>query len=481
MADEGILRELVHKIGFNVDLTGLKKYDDTVKGANTRIDGMIGKAGAFTNALGGFAKKMVLPLEVFSLNAVRARINQERLQAAWGGMLHSMPVGIAYFQKLNDVVEKTQFNRAEIQEYGKELFKLKVPVNDIIPRIKMFSDIAAGTGQEAGALMTEWAEARLNPIMRGRMLQRMMLQGAVSDADLRKAGLDPRLVRREGGMGRIGMGTFDKIFNAMYESNQGMAEKLSDTMGKNLENIKDHFSDLSSAFGEMIAGTFHLNTAFKIIGLQLKIWTLELKMAPQWLKTSLGIGGGLLAAAGLVKSFTILSNVIGGLSGVAGVSGTVATFGSSLAGLTAVLLPLTAGVLAAYLLLSGAKNKEDKIDAAAAANATKTKRLQSLHTGIMEAEKSGDTAKVERLKGMYANVAGGKVLENYNAMQKLNAPVSAESYAVNKRIGGPSITINDYSHVTLPPGTTEQHKKILTDHKTALLQHIVTSLQAATP
>ena len=180
------------------------------------------------------------------------------------------------------------------------MFRLKTPIDDIIPQLKRFSDIAAGTGQDAATMMTEYAEAKLNPMMRGRMLQRLMREGVVSEAELRQAGINPLLMKREGGLDRLGMQPFDKIFGNLAQKNMGKAAELADNLGKNTEGFWDSLTKVRETLGEVFEKVLHLNGILKG-GAKFFGWLSEtIQKMPGWLKMiAVGVGA-LLAAIGPV-------------------------------------------------------------------------------------------------------------------------------------------------------------------------------------
>jgi hypothetical protein len=212
--------------------------------------------------------------------------------------------------------------------------------------IKRFADIAAGTGQDAGAMMEEYAQARLNPIMRGRVLQRLMREGVVSEADLRRAGVDPRLMRREGGLDRLGMGSLDKIFNDLATKNMGKSAELANQLGKNFKNFWESLTKVREAIGGVIEKTMHLNGILKAGTATFQLVSSFIERMPQsWKNWAVGIGTVLAVAGPAVLVMAGLSKAVLGLSKAFtffSLNPIVVEIGLIIAGLVSVLLLMRA-------------------------------------------------------------------------------------------------------------------------------------------
>ena len=267
---EGItLREFVHKIGFAVSLDGLNAYEKSSQRVDEKIDKMIGGAQKLIGRLESMGKqlsmKLTLPITALAGVSIAARVSQERVQAYWGGLLGGMDKGVEFVRLLKETAEglPEAFTPEVVDEYARSLKRLQTPVNQIIPMIKKFADIEAGTGQNAGEMMNEYAQAKLNPMMRGRVLQRLMREGVVSEADLRKVGLNPLLMRREGGIDRLSMKPLDLVFNNLALKNMGKAAEQSATLGKNFKNFWESLTKVRESIGAVIEKSLHLNGILK--------------------------------------------------------------------------------------------------------------------------------------------------------------------------------------------------------------------------
>ena len=175
-----VLQEFIHKIGFAVSLDGLNAYEKSLQRVDEKMESMYSGANKLLGRLETMGKqlsmKLTLPITALAGVSIAARVKQEEMQRSWGVLLGNMGEGIEFTKKMRELSEHTQFDHDQIDQYGKSLKQLQVPTKEIIPMIKRFADIAAGTGQDAGEMMSEYAMARHDPYIRGRILQRLYKQ-----------------------------------------------------------------------------------------------------------------------------------------------------------------------------------------------------------------------------------------------------------------------------------------------------------------
>ena len=369
------VRELVHKIGFAVDFGAYDRANDKFNQVNKTVDTAVSKLEGYFTKMEAFGKKMsmafTLPITGIATVSVAARVNQEALETKWGVLLGSMKRGIEFNRQLRELSEHTHFTPEAIDQYAASLKRLQVPVGQIIPMIKKFSDIGAGTGQNAGEMMDEYAQARLNPIMRGMMLRRLMLQGAISQADIQKAGLEPRRLRQEGAMGMIGMSTFDAVFNAMYARNAGKSQALADQLGKNLERFWFGITRIREEIGKVIEKTLHLNTFLKAGAEVFSAWADKIEHMPAGLQRVLVLGGALVAIVGpAVLMFAKIGSMIMGISKAL----VLLSFNPMTLEIMAVIVALTA----VFLLIYKIKRMMDRSKEIGDYNALPAEKRQSM-------------------------------------------------------------------------------------------------------
>ena len=447
------LQEFVHKIGFAVSLDGLNAYEKSLQRVDEKMEQMYGGAEKLIGRLESMGKqlsmKLTLPITALAGVSVAARVNQEQMQTEWGVLLGGMDKGIEFTKQMRELSKHTQFDFEQVDQYGKALKRLQTPTKEIIPMIKRFSDIAAGTGQDAGEMMQEYAQARLNPIMRGRVLQRLMHEGVVSEDDLRKAGLNPLLMRREGGLDRLGMQPLARIFNQLALKNMGKAAELAGTLGKNMKNFWEGLTQVREATGGVIEKTTHLKDLLKSgtgIFERLANWITHMPPDLQKITVGLGVllavlGPGMLIISGIAKGIMALRMAL-----------TVLALNPLTLELGALLV--VAGAL--FLLLYKIKRMHDKAKESGEYWSMPRDKREAMDAANQE-EMSKKAAMARGITYSPSKSQMSIVMPKYTGYNVIPVqPLALQG-------GGAPVVLNMTNTVTLPPGTTEQHATIVKD------------------
>ena len=184
------IRELITKIGFVVDERGLDIYDKAIGRIYDKTDGLYKNLSRAADGITNIGQKMSMyisaPLAALATVSVMAKVKLEDLQNEWGVMLNSQEKGIDFTRQMMDLEEKTPYNTEQIAGYAKELHSMGVQTDKILPRMKMFMDIAAGTGLDAGFLMETMQMITNIGYATGRQLKHLIMSGAIDRKELGK-------------------------------------------------------------------------------------------------------------------------------------------------------------------------------------------------------------------------------------------------------------------------------------------------------
>ena len=436
------LREFVTSLGFVVNLEGLNAYEKSLQRLDEKAEQMYGGADKLIKRMEDMGKslsmKLTLPITALGAVAVEARVKQEEIQTRWGVMLGSLQQGIEFQKQLRELSERTIYKTDQIDEYAMALKGLRVPVDQIIPRIKMFTDIAAGTGQDSGALMQEWAEARLNPIMRGRMLRRLMISGTIDEKTMRANGIDPRLLAQEGRTEMIGQGVFDNIFRQLYRKNAGKGEAAANNLGKNLERFWTGLTKIRESIGKMIEVGGHLN---KILSLAGKLFGAVADLID---KIPKGLG---FMVVGFAALFAALGPGMVLISQFAKMF-----FGAQKVMMLFTLNPLTLEILGFVAALAAAIFLWNQFMVQIKKNKIAEKKETAFFKG------GGNVNQFRNPRGI-ASDATSYTPDFYNKV-RVGAPYGKSNMSGLLGQGNININVNNPS-VNLPPGSTEQQKQAL--------------------
>ena len=148
------IRELITRIGFTVDERGLAIYDKAIGRVYDKAQGLNANIIRAADGLIGIGQKMSLyisaPLAALATVSVMAKVKLEDLQNEWGVMLGSQKKGIAFTKEMIALNSKTPYGYEQIAAYAKEMHAMGLETDKILPRMKIFMDIAAGSGLDLG-------------------------------------------------------------------------------------------------------------------------------------------------------------------------------------------------------------------------------------------------------------------------------------------------------------------------------------------
>ena len=522
MAEGITIREFIHKIGFAVSLDGLNAYEKSLERVDTKMEAMYGGANKLIGRLESMGKslsmKLTLPILGLGTVSVMAREAREETETMWGTFLEGMDKGVLFTKQLRAASAGLgkSFTPDVVNQYAQSLFRLKIPVQEIIPMIKRFADIQAGTGINAGETMTEYAMARRNPMMRGMMLQRLMKQGAISEADIKAAGLTPQLMKNQAWLDRIGMDDFDRIFDAMAERNKGKAGIGSQTLGKNLFQFWFGLTKIREAIGGIIEKVGHLKGLLKGGAAVFTLFANWIENLPMPVKVaSLVIGGllavigpGFLALAAFARGLLMIRSAVTLLS----MNPLIWQLAVIIASLVAVLL-----LFRAIQLYFKASSESGAINKQANASIVRSKARYgaALDEKVKRGEMTADQAKQAKMQ-LGSDIAGNHGTVHWEKQKRLPglrgwlvgdmgyrktfeppvatasainslraaalAPLSALPFASSASLSAP-IVVHNTTHINVPPGATAETVRAARDaareHVHEAAQHIVTQLNNA--
>jgi hypothetical protein len=364
------LKEFVTVLGWEVDEQGLKAYDDAIARIYEKTDGLTKHLHRAAEGLVAVGSKLSLylsaPIAGLATVSVMAKMKMEDLQNEWGVMLGSQQQGIEFTKEMLDLEDKTPYNKEQIHAYAKELHAMGVQSDKILPRMKMFFDIAAGTGLDAGFLMQSMQQIQNMGFVMGRQLRTLIASGAIDRVELeRMTGVHGiKNLMAIANKGKISAGMIERIFEKQGLAGGkyfGKSEERANTLKKSFERLFDSIFKLRAAIGDIIVK----NTGFANILKRVTEWIDRLteridKLSPGMKKFLLIVGGAAFALGpalvGLGKMLLIfekLSLVMIGLKAAGGIAGILKMAGGIGGALWAALGPIaliSAGLMTIYLL-----------------------------------------------------------------------------------------------------------------------------------
>jgi len=464
MSESITINEFVHKIGFAVSLEGLNAYEKTLENIDNKMEDMYSGTNKIIGRLEDIGKnltmKLTVPIVAFAGLSIAARSSQEAIEKSWTVFLGSSDLGVEFAGKIEDASRKLNYSEDQIDAYAKSLHRLRVPINEIMPLIEKFADISAGTGQDAGTLMEQYILAKNTPILRGRLLYNMLRSGALTEDDLKRAGIDPLKMRKNAGEGKLPFEGFEKIFSNLAIQNMGKAALLSDQLGKNMKNFWQGLEEIAESVGGVIENVLNLNTHLKNMtniffaaANAISELPFEIKAAGVIMGGFLAIlGPGLLVIAGVAKAVTGLRIAMTALS----LNPLVLQITAVVAGLTAMLVLMIA--ISQYI-----KNSENARIMKETSQADIEKNREKQRVALSKRVASGEITQEEAdaTLSRYRNVTRGVMGDNDKSVAP--TPKSsigmASNYGLYKPLvsGGDTVVTIQNPVIQLAPGTSQQN------------------------
>lgn len=372
------IRELITRIGFTVDERGLAIYDKAIGRVYDKAQGLNANIIRAADGLIGIGQKMSLyisaPLAALATVSVMAKVKLEDLQNEWGVMLGSQKKGIAFTKEMIALNSKTPYGYEQIAAYAKEMHAMGLETDKILPRMKIFMDIAAGSGLDLGFLMSTMQMIDNIGFATGRQVKRLIMSGALDRAALGKT-LGINLSSGAGMKHMMKMADMEKITASMikgvFQREGGVGGKYFGAAEQRTHTLKKAFSSLwqsifmfRASIGDAIAKSTGLAKVLeKLTGWVERMTDKIDKLSPGW-KKFLVITGGIAFAIGpaiigigkLLKLFVGLNSALmvmkfsGFLKEGVGLAGMFGMIGKSIGGALLAAAPWIAALMTIYLL-----------------------------------------------------------------------------------------------------------------------------------
>lgn len=266
------LRELITKIGFSVDERGLDVYDRAIGRVYEKTDRLYKNLERAADGITRIGRNMSLyisaPLAALAVTSVMAEAKLGDLQNKWGVFLGSQKKGTEQVEEFYEVAQKTQFGADQVGQYADEMHRLGYATNKIIPYFKVFSNIAAGSGQDVGTLIAYTQEMINSPASAGMILKRMQKQHIVNASTMRAVfGVDASTAYGQRRLSQLAMaGRIDasSIMNLFQKEGGpggrywGKAEERTHTLTKKTQLLGESFFLLRAKIGETLDKSVNL-------------------------------------------------------------------------------------------------------------------------------------------------------------------------------------------------------------------------------
>lgn len=245
---------------------GFNKLDRKLKKTGVKLARLGKKAKESGAKLAKFGKTLqknvTLPLAIFGTVALVQSAKLETLATSFETMTGSAEKGQKLLQQLTQFTATTPFQLAGVAKATKTLLAFRVPLDKMLPTLRMLGDIAAGTDAPLSDIAQIFGKARA----KGKLMTEEILQLAERGIPIIDVLADKFKVSKAT---IFDLASKSKIsFNVMQGALQDMTaaggiffsqtQRQSATLGGLFSTLKDNLLLISAVFGDIIVEVFGL-------------------------------------------------------------------------------------------------------------------------------------------------------------------------------------------------------------------------------
>lgn len=245
---------------------GFDKLDRKIKKTAIGLARLGKKAKESGAKLAQFGKtlstRVTAPLAAFGGVALFQSAKLETLAVAFETMTGSAEKGQKLLQQLTQFAATTPFQLEGIAKATKTLLAFKVPLDDMLPTLRMLGDIAAGTDAPLSDIAQIFGKIRA----KGKLMTEELLQLAergipIIDSIADKFNLTKAQVFELASQSKISFGVMQDALQSMTKTGGiffNQTKRQSETLGGVFSTLKDNISLTAAVFGDIIVDVFGL-------------------------------------------------------------------------------------------------------------------------------------------------------------------------------------------------------------------------------
>ena len=260
------VRELITKLGFEVDESGIKRFDKRFGEIKNSISGTSRNLQGFGRSVQSAGLKMTafltLPIAGLGLASLKTASDVEQLDIAFETMLGGAEKSKKFMEELFAFVAKTPFQLKDASTNAKILLGMGIEAKKLIPTLKAMGDVASGLSVPLERIALNFGQVKTQGKLTGAELRDFARAGVPIIGELAKIlGVSKKEVKKLVSSGKVGFKDVEKAFiNMTSEGGKffNLMEKQSKSLGGRFSNLTDSFTLLLVEFGKMIEETFNL-------------------------------------------------------------------------------------------------------------------------------------------------------------------------------------------------------------------------------
>lgn len=247
-------------------VSGFGKFERKIKNVSLKLIKLgraARKAGKGIISLGkNLLLKLTLPLGVFGTAALVQSAKLETLAVAFETMTGSAEKGQKLLKQLTQFTATTPFQLEGVGKATKILLAFKVPLEKMLPTLRMLGDIAAGTNAPLSDIAQIFGKARA----KGKLMTEEILQLAergipIIDVLAEKFNITKASIFKMASESKISFKAMQFALKSMTTTGGiffDQTKRQSKTLGGIFSTLKDNISLTAGVFGDIIVDVFNL-------------------------------------------------------------------------------------------------------------------------------------------------------------------------------------------------------------------------------
>ena len=307
-----IVRELITKLGFEIDESQLKQVD-TALDAALQMPVM-----AAMDRVGQFFNQLSQGMMQFGKESVDAYGFIEQSRIGYQGLLGSVEKGNAIFEKLVKFDKETPFNLQQTMQAATGLLAMGETTDTLIDKMRMLGDLSMGNADKFQRIALVYNQIKTAGKLQGNDVLQLNSLGipwrqAVSEIMF---GTDKMVkqVEEAKSKGLVSFAIMEEAFLRMTSKGGRFFNQMSmgaQTFHGRLSSLQSSIFMLKGTIGEQIETALHLNHVLIWLAKTVDNIISYIEEAPYWLKaTVVFLGAIVIAVTALVGGLTALAPLL---------------------------------------------------------------------------------------------------------------------------------------------------------------------------
>lgn len=262
------LRELITWVGFNVDTTALKGYDDAVGKVMNSSTGLFNNLTRLADGITQVGKKMTLglslPIAGVATAGVLATSKVEKFRTSFEVMLKDAGAAKNLMGDLFQFEAVTPFNLEQVMNAANKLLIAKEPVKNITNQLMLLGNVAAGDAQRLQSIVYVLGQVRALGYLQGQdIMQFTNALVPIREAIAKVTGVEGKALQKMIEQRKITADMTQKALELIARERSGLMEKQALTLRGLWSSLMSAVFRIRAAIGDMIVSTLHLDVLLK--------------------------------------------------------------------------------------------------------------------------------------------------------------------------------------------------------------------------